>query len=241
MEEEGEEDVGGQVTTQEMGWARAWLSASTPGMSTGYESGCWTSDGEDERSVDGKAREDRYVAAARKRSLQTTTTTTTIEQRDVGFYSFFIYFLYRTHAPGERPSPLGGDGRDVRAAPLPLGFPGSATVERRAVQVRAAEPVELRGREVQRRSEFVGRWERAEVRRVDEGVVAAGERGEINVGVFGRDSEGGGEGGKQKKEVTSHVWACDPVEADVDDYRLSFGPSLKHGCILEYGQQRTLG
>ena len=98
VEEEGEEDVGGQVTTQEMGWARAWLSASTPGMSTGYESGCWTSDGEDERSVDGKAREDRYVAAARKRSLQTTTTTT-IERRDVGFYSlFFIFYTERTHS-----------------------------------------------------------------------------------------------------------------------------------------------
>jgi len=96
VEEEGEEDVGGQVRTQEMGWARAWLSASTPGMSTGYESGCWTSDGEDERSVDGKAREDRYVAAARKRSLQTTTTTT-IERRDVGFYSL-SYFIFTQNA-----------------------------------------------------------------------------------------------------------------------------------------------
>ena len=52
------------------------------------------------------------------------------------------------------------------------------------MQVRAAERVELGGREVQRRSEFVGRWERAEVRRVDQGVVATGERGEINVGFF---------------------------------------------------------
>ena len=59
-EEDGEEgDVGGQVTTQETGWARAWLSASMPGISTGYESGCWTREGEGERRVEGNAREDR--------------------------------------------------------------------------------------------------------------------------------------------------------------------------------------
>jgi hypothetical protein len=62
-EEEAEEEegvcVGGQVTTQETGWARAWLSASTPGMSTGYDSGCWMRVGDRERSVDGNAREDR--------------------------------------------------------------------------------------------------------------------------------------------------------------------------------------
>ena len=108
MEEEGEEDVGGQVTTQETGWARAWLRETLP---------------------------------ANNNNNNNRTT-----RRGVLFFIF--YFLHRTHA--------------------------------------------------QRRSEFVGRWERAEVRRVDEGVVAAGERGEINVGVFGRDSEGG-EGGKQKK------------------------------------------
>jgi hypothetical protein len=45
------------------------LSASIPGISTGYESGCWTREGEDERRVEGNAREDKYVAAVRKRSL----------------------------------------------------------------------------------------------------------------------------------------------------------------------------
>jgi hypothetical protein len=67
--EEGDDGVEGQVTTQETGWARAWLSASIPGISTGYESGCWTREGEDERRVEGNAREDKYVAAVRKRSL----------------------------------------------------------------------------------------------------------------------------------------------------------------------------
>jgi len=59
-EEEVEEEEGDErVTTQETGWARAWLSASTPGMSTGYESGCWTREGFDESRVEGKAREDK--------------------------------------------------------------------------------------------------------------------------------------------------------------------------------------
>ena len=66
------------------------------------------------------------------------------------------YFLHRTHAPGEHPSPFGGNSRDIRAALLLLGFPGSATVEARAVQVRAAERVKLSSCEVRRRSEFVG-------------------------------------------------------------------------------------
>lgn len=57
---------GGGVTTHETGCARAWLSASTPGMSTGYASDrCWSS----ERRVEGKPREDRYVEAVRNRSL----------------------------------------------------------------------------------------------------------------------------------------------------------------------------
>jgi hypothetical protein len=39
-------------------------------MSTGYESGRRTRDGDDERRVEGKAREDRYVEAVRNRSLE---------------------------------------------------------------------------------------------------------------------------------------------------------------------------
>jgi hypothetical protein len=58
-----------EETTQDTGWPRAWLSASTPGMSTGCESGRWTRVGEGERRVEGNAREDRYVEAVRKRSL----------------------------------------------------------------------------------------------------------------------------------------------------------------------------
>jgi hypothetical protein len=33
------------------------------------------------------------------------------------------FVLHRTHAPGECPSPLGGDSRDIHAALFPLGFP----------------------------------------------------------------------------------------------------------------------
>ena len=56
-----QEDVGGKVTTQEMGWtcACAWLSASMPGISTGYKSGCWTNEGEGERRLKGNVCEDR--------------------------------------------------------------------------------------------------------------------------------------------------------------------------------------
>jgi hypothetical protein len=56
-----QEDVGGKVATQEMGWthARAWLSVSMPGMSTGYKSGCWTNEGEGERRLEGNVWEDR--------------------------------------------------------------------------------------------------------------------------------------------------------------------------------------
>jgi hypothetical protein len=65
----GADALDDDVTTHETGWARAWLSASTPGMSTGYESGRWTREGDEERRVEGKAREDRYVEAVRNRSL----------------------------------------------------------------------------------------------------------------------------------------------------------------------------
>ena len=61
------------MTIHETGWARAWLSASTPGISTGYGSGwCWSGEregDEEERRVEGKPREDRYVEAVRNRSL----------------------------------------------------------------------------------------------------------------------------------------------------------------------------
>lgn len=85
----------------------------------------------------------------------------------------------RVDTPGERFPPLDIDSRDVRAAPLPFCLPNSAAIERRTVQVRASQRVELRACEVQRRPELVGRRERVEVRRVDEGVVAANERREI--------------------------------------------------------------
>ena len=55
----------GWVTTQDIGCARAWLRESTPGRRTGYELGVETSDGFSESSVDGKAREERYVDAVR--------------------------------------------------------------------------------------------------------------------------------------------------------------------------------
>ena len=52
-------------TTHETGWARAWLSASIPGRRTGYEVAVVTREGVSERTVEGKAREERYVAAER--------------------------------------------------------------------------------------------------------------------------------------------------------------------------------
>jgi hypothetical protein len=49
---------------------------------------------------------------------------------------------------------------------------------------------------------------------------------------------GGLKGGK--KVFTSRLWACDPMEADVCYDQLSFGPTLEHGRVAEYGQQRAL-
>jgi hypothetical protein len=69
-----DDDDDDDATTHETGWARAWLSASTPGISTGYASDrCWSTRDEvaevAERRVEGKPREDRYVEAVRNRSL----------------------------------------------------------------------------------------------------------------------------------------------------------------------------
>ena len=58
----------GCVTTQETGCARAWFKVSTPGKSTGYDWGVETREGCSESSVEGNARELRYVAAAKYRS-----------------------------------------------------------------------------------------------------------------------------------------------------------------------------
>lgn len=62
--DEGDEEVG-WLTTHDTGWPRAWLSASTPGMRTGSVDGSYCSDGVLESSDEGKARDDRYVAAVR--------------------------------------------------------------------------------------------------------------------------------------------------------------------------------
>ena len=42
--------------------------------------------------------------------------------------------------------------------------------------------------------------------------------------------------------MTLHLWACDPMEADVDDDGLSFGPTLEHRRIVveQDGQQSAL-
>jgi len=91
----------------------------------------------------------------------------------------------RVDAPSKCLPPLDVHSRDVRAAPLPLSLPNSATIDRGAVQVRASQRVELRACEVQRCPELIGRGKRVEVRRVDEGVVTAGASEEIfYVGFF---------------------------------------------------------
>ena len=46
-------------TTHETGYPRAWLSASTPGRSTGWDVGVDIKDGFSDNNVDGKARDDR--------------------------------------------------------------------------------------------------------------------------------------------------------------------------------------
>lgn len=64
--------VGGwDVTTHETGWPRAWLRQSRIGSRTGYDdaSEVIVLEGLGERRLDGKAREERYVAAVKYRSL----------------------------------------------------------------------------------------------------------------------------------------------------------------------------
>ena len=67
-----EDDEGGvDVTTQETGCPWAWLRQSRTGRRTGYEFGSDTSvrEGLGDSRLDGKALEERYVAAVRYRSL----------------------------------------------------------------------------------------------------------------------------------------------------------------------------
>ncbi len=118
---------------------------------------------------------------------------------------------------------------------LPLGLPNLAAVESGTVEVRASQRIELRFGEVLRRPELTGRRERIEIRCVNKRVVAARERGLVR----GRDSKG--------KKATSHLWACDPMKADVNYDQLSFGPALEHRrhvvvtVTVEYRQQRIRG
>jgi hypothetical protein len=115
------------------------------------------------------------------------------------------------------------------------------------MQVRAFKRVELVIGKVQRRPEFVGRRERVEVRRVNEGVVTVGERKRYMLAFFFlADAISRGKTGRKKKEkkegkVTSHLLICYPMEADVNDDHLAFGPTLEYGRIFEYGLQRALG
>lgn len=68
---EVEADVARQVTaTQERDWARPWLNVSTSGMSTGYESGCWTRKCDGERRVKGTCARTGKSRQVRKGSLR---------------------------------------------------------------------------------------------------------------------------------------------------------------------------
>ena len=60
---------GGEETIQETGCPRAWLSASMPGRRTGCDVGVVMREGVGDRTVEGNAREEMYVAAVRYRSL----------------------------------------------------------------------------------------------------------------------------------------------------------------------------
>jgi hypothetical protein len=133
-------------------------------MSTGCESGCWTREGdEEERRVEGKAREDRYIEAVKNRSLA----------RRAGNFIYFVRTHKGENAPGELFSPSGINSGDVRTTLLPLGLPDLTAINRGTVEVRASQRLELHFGEVQRRPGLTGRRERIEIRRVDEGVVAS--------------------------------------------------------------------
>lgn len=113
------------------------------------------------------------------------------------------------NVPGECPPPLFVHAGNVRAAPLPLGIPIAPAIDRRAMQVRAFKRVELVVGKVQGRPEFVGRRERVEVRRVNEGVVTVGERKRYMLAFFfcRRDFERENrEKEKQKKERSLHIF-----------------------------------
>lgn len=132
-------------------------------MSTGYESGRWTREGDDEdRSVEGKAREDRYVDAVRNRSLA----------RKGNLLHEGYHTVTRGNAPGELLSPFGVDSGEVCTALLPLGLPNSTAIEGSSIQVRAFQRIELLLRKVQRCLKLTGRRERIEIRCMDKGVIA---------------------------------------------------------------------
>jgi hypothetical protein len=196
-------------------------------MSTGYGSDwCWSrvregdeeveGEVEVERRVEGKPREDKYVEAVRNRSLaqgrksqhpHTHTTKPDYEKPRKG------------NVPREFLSPLDVNRRDVCTTFLPLGLPGLAAVECGAVEVRPSERIELHLGEVQRRPKLTGRRERVEIRRVDKRVVATAP---VRVGFKFVGVEG------KKKKETSHLWACDPMKADINYNRLSFSPAVHH-------------
>ena len=73
---------------------------------------------------------------------------------------------------------------------------------------------------------------------MNEGVVTAGERKRYMLAFLcGRGIE---RGRKEKGTVTSHLLAYYPMEADVNDDRLTFGPTLEYKRIFEYRSQRAL-
>jgi hypothetical protein len=84
-----------------------------------------------------------------------------------------IIVVVRVDAPGECSPPFGIHSRDVHAALLPFFFPNSVAIDRCAMHVGTSQRVEFRTCKVQWRSELIRRRERVEVRRMDEGVVAA--------------------------------------------------------------------
>ena len=139
----------------------------------------------------------------------------------------------RRDVPREFLSPLGVNSRDVRTTFFPLGLPNLAAVERGTVEVRTSERIELRIGEVQRRPKLIGQRERVEIRCVDKRVVATDKDKNTREGWFKgfiwawiqEEREG-----EKKKGVTSHLWACNPMKADINDDRLSFGPTPHHSC-----------
>ena len=118
------------------------------------------------------------------------------------------------------------------------------TIERGTVEVRTSERIELRIGEVQRRPKLIGRRERVEIRCVDKRVVTTDKDKNTRERWFKgfmwawiqEEREG-----EKKRGVTSHLWACNPMKADINYDRLSFSPTLHHSLELEYRQQSILG